>query len=258
MKTVIFAGGHGTRISEESYLKPKPMVEIGGKPILWHIMKIYQSQGFNEFVICLGYKGHLIKEYFLNYFYYDADFTIDLATNESVIHRNGKNDFKITLVETGLDTMTAGRLLRVKEYLDDEPFMLTYGDGVADIDLSSLIRFHKSHGKYCTLTSYQPVGKFGLMELEKDSGLVTSFSEKPVESDVWVNAGFFVLEPEVFQYLNSESDQMMWEQEPLKNLSEDRQMAAYRHTGFWKCMDILKDRNELEEMWKSDPKWKMW
>lgn len=258
MKTVIFAGGYGTRISEESHLKPKPMVEIGGKPILWHIMKIYQTQGFNEFIICLGYKGYMIKEYFLNYFYHEADFTIDLSTNKTSIHRNGKDDFIVTLVDTGLSTKTAGRLQRVEKYLNGEPFMLTYGDGVADVDLKQLITFHKKTRRICTLTAYQPAGKFGVMELEKDENQVSTFSEKPKDTGVWVNAGFFVIEPSVFKYLNEDMSDVMWEQEPLRRLAQDGQLTAFKHDGFWKCMDILNDKNELERMWGSDPKWKIW
>lgn len=258
MKTVIFAGGYGSRISEESYLKPKPMVEIGGKPILWHIMKIYQSQGFNEFIICLGYKGYMIKEYFLNYFYHEADFTIDLNTNQTTIHKNGNDDFVITLVETGLDTKTAGRLQRVKNYLNNERFMLTYGDGVADVDLNQLVKFHEDHGKICTVTAYQPAGKFGVMEIEHQNDLVTTFSEKPKNADVWVNAGFFVIEPEVFQFLKDDMTDVMWEQNPMKQLSNSNELVAYKHSGFWKCMDILNDKKELEKMWLNDPKWKLW
>ncbi len=257
MKTVIFAGGFGTRIAEESQLKPKPMVEIGGKPILWHIMKIYQAQGFNEFVICLGYRGYIIKEYFLNYFYHNADFTVDLKSNKTQIHKNGSDDLVITLVETGTETMTAGRLQRVKDYLDDEPFMLTYGDGVADIDLKSLLSFHKEHGKACTVTAYQPAGKFGVMELNQNQE-VTTFFEKPTDNNVWVNAGFFVLEPRIFDYLKKDMSNVMWEQEPLKKMAASNELIAYKHNGFWKCMDILNDKKELEKMWLANPKWKIW
>lgn len=258
MKTVIFAGGYGSRISEESHLRPKPMVEIGGKPILWHIMKIYQSQGYNEFIVCLGYKGYMIKEYFLNYFYHEADFTIDLSSNQTKIHKNGEDDFVITLVETGLDTKTAGRLQRVKEYLNNERFMLTYGDGVSDVDLKQLVKFHEDHRKICTVTAYQPAGKFGVMEIDNQDGQVMTFSEKPKDADVWVNAGFFVLEPDVFNYLEEDKTDIMWEQDPMKELSRKNELVAYKHTGFWKCMDILNDKKELEKMWLNDPKWKLW
>ena len=258
MKVVIFAGGYGTRISEESYLKPKPMVEIGGRPILWHIMKIYQAHGFSEFVICLGYKGYIIKEYFLNYFYHNADFTLDLKTNESTIHSNDGDDFKITFAETGLETKTAGRLDQIKQYIPQgETFMLTYGDGVSDVNIKDLLKFHKEHGKICTVTAYQPSGKFGMMELNREA-LVSSFLEKPKENRLWVNAGFFVLNYEVFDYLSEHSNEIMWEQEPLKNLSRDSELVAFKHDGFWKCMDILNDKKELDQLWRNNPQWKIW
>lgn len=255
MKVVIFAGGFGTRISEESHLKPKPMVEIGGKPILWHIMKIYQFYGFNEFVICLGYKGYQIKEYFANYYYHNSDLEIDLQHNKIEIAKPPEESFKVTLVDTGLETKTAGRLKRIKPYIDDT-FMLTYGDGVADIDIAELVNFHKSHNKIATVTAYQPTGKFGIMDLSDND--VTSFSEKPMFDNVWINAGFFVLDPKVFDYLSDESDDIMWEQDPLRDLVSDDELKAFRHNGFWKCMDILKDKMELEEMWKSNPAWRNW
>lgn len=257
MKVVIFAGGFGTRISEESGLKPKPMIEIGGKPILWHIMKIYEQFGHNEFIICLGYKGYMIKEYFANYFLHNSDVTFDLADDSKTIHKSSKETFKITLVETGLNTMTAGRLQRVKEYIGDEDFLLTYGDGVADIDINALIEHHKNQDKIATVTAFQPTGKFGIMDISED-GKVNSFFEKVKNQNVWINAGFFVLKPEVFNYLQGDMTDIMWEQAPLKKLTEDGELSAYKHHGFWKCMDILNDKRELEKMWLDNPKWKIW
>jgi glucose-1-phosphate cytidylyltransferase len=258
MKTVIFAGGMGTRISEESYLKPKPMIEIGEKPILWHIMKIYESQGFNDFVICLGYKGALIKDFFLNYYLYSSDVTINLKTNSFEIHQSNTENFRITLVDTGLATSTAGRLKRVQKYVDDSPFMLTYGDGVADINLKELLAFHKSHGKIATVTAVQPAGRFGLLGTN-DNDHVTNFNEKSLGDGGWINGGFFVFQPEMFSYLPESSDQKMLEEDPLDNLTRDSQLMAYRHRGFWKCMDALRDRDELEKLWHSgNAKWKTW
>ncbi len=258
MKTVIFAGGLGSRISEESHLKPKPMIEIGDKPILWHIMKIYEAHGFNDFVVCLGYKGYKIKEYFLNYFYHSSDVTIDLETNEVTVHKNKTEKLKVTLVETGLNTMTAGRLKRVKDYLTPgEPFFLTYGDGVSDVNIKDLLAFHQKNQKICTVTSIQPSGKFGVLETN-ENGLVTSFVEKPSSEGNWINGGFFVLNYDVFKYLEGDMDPIMWEQSPMLNLAKDNQLIAFKHTGFWKCMDILRDKVELEAMWASNPKWKVW
>jgi glucose-1-phosphate cytidylyltransferase len=258
MKTVIFAGGLGSRISEESHLKPKPMVEIGGKPILWHILKIYQAQGFNEFVICLGYKGYIIKEYFANYFLHNSDVTINLKDNSIEVHKSNSDNLKVTLVETGLHTMTAGRLKRIKDYLiPNEPFMLTYGDGVSDVELKKLVNFHQNHGKIATVTAVQPAGKFGVMEINQQ-GLVDGFIEKPKSGGSWINGGFFVLNYDVFKYLEGDMDDVMWEQDPMKKLTENKELLAYTHTGFWKCMDILRDKVELEEMWEKNPKWKMW
>lgn len=257
MKVVIFAGGLGSRISEESTLKPKPMIEIGGKPILWHIMKIYQAHGFNEFIICLGYMGYIIKEYFTNYFIHNSDLTIDLNSNKLEIHKSKSENFKITLVDTGINTMTAGRLKRVEKYIGKEDFMLTYGDGVADINIKELIAFHKLHKKIATVTTVQPGGKFGILTPD-ENGIIKSFEEKPKNSGSWINAGFFVLKPSVFKYLDENSDKVMWEQLPMKKLVKDKQLAAYKHNGFWRCMDILRDKVELEEMWKRNPKWKIW
>lgn len=256
MKVVIFAGGLGSRISEESHLRPKPMIEIGGKPILWHIMKLYQAQGFNEFVVCLGYKGYVIKEYFANYFMHNSDVTIDLSTNQIEVHKSQAENMKVTLVDTGLDTMTAGRLKRVKSYVDKETFMLTYGDGLSDIDLRELVRYHQRHGKVATVTAIQPAGKFGVLQSLED-GSVTAFSEKPKGDGNWVNGGFFVLEPSVFNYLEGNMDAVMWEQEPMQGMVADKQIAAYKHAGFWKAMDTLRDKVELENLWNTgQAQWK--
>lgn len=260
MKTVIFAGGLGSRISEESHLRPKPMIEIGGKPILWHIMKIYQAHGFNEFVICLGYKGYMIKEYFINYFYHNADITVDLSTNQVEVHQNNSEDFKVTLVDTGMHTMTGGRLKRVKDYLkDDEHFMLTYGDGVSDVNIKELVEYHKSHNKLATVTTVQPAGKFGVMDAD-ETGFVKSFVEKPKGSGTWINGGFFVMDTKALDYLEGKDmDPIMWEDDPMRDLVNDGQMMSYRHKGFWKCMDILRDKRDLERMWDGgNPAWKIW
>ncbi|MCB0736897.1 MAG: glucose-1-phosphate cytidylyltransferase [Bacteroidetes bacterium] len=258
MKTVIFAGGFGTRISEESHLKPKPMIEVGGKPILWHIMKIYEHYGHTEFIICLGYKGYVIKEYFMNYFMHNADVTIDLEKNETEIHASKAESFKITLVETGLHTKTAGRLKRIKQYVDGERFMLTYGDGLSDLDINDLLSFHEKHGKIATVTTILPEGKFGAISTNKD-GVVEHFMEKPKGDGSWINGGFFVLEPEVFKYLDGNMDDVMWEESPLHELTQDRQLVSYKYNGFWKCMDALRDKMQLEQMWNSEKTpWKKW
>ena len=258
MKVVIFAGGLGTRLSEETTLRPKPMVEIGGKPILWHIMKIYEKHGFNEFIICLGYKGYMIKEYFMNYFMHNSDLTIDLKNNTSTIHQTKSEAFKITLVDTGLHTMTAGRLQAVKEHVGNETFMLTYGDGVSNIDLTKLLAFHKEHNKIATMTSIQPPGRFGSLDIENDN-LITEFVEKPKGDGFWINGGFFVLEPGVFEYLPEDATDEMWEQSPLKKLASHNQLMAYKHHGFWKCMDHLRDKTALDELWaKNNAAWKTW
>lgn len=257
MKVVIFAGGLGTRISEESYLRPKPMIEIGEKPILWHLMKIFEAQGFNEFVICLGYKGFMIKQYFMHYYMHNSDVTFNLQTNSFEVHQSNTEKFRVTLVETGLNTRTAGRLKRVQNYIGKEDFILTYGDGLADINLRDLMEFHHSHGKIATMTSVQPAGRFGLLGMEED-GLVTKFQEKPKDGG-WINGGFFVLKPEVFSYLPDDADSKMWEEDPLENLTRDGQLIAYKHHGFWKCMDAMRDKDELEKLWQSGmAQWKIW
>jgi glucose-1-phosphate cytidylyltransferase len=259
MKVVIFAGGLGTRLSEETGSRPKPMVEIGGKPILWHLMKIYEAYGFNEFIICLGYKGYMIKEYFMHFYMHNSDLTIELQNNELNIHYSKTESFKVTLVDTGDKTMTAGRLKRVEKYLDGEDFMLTYGDGLSDINVNQLIDFHKSHGKIATLTAIQPEARFGGMEI-KNGGEVTDFREKPKGDGTWINGGFFVLKNEVFKYLDVPNiDEIMWEEYPLDKLTNDNQLMAYQHHGFWKCMDAMRDKIELENIWNSgNPDWKIW
>jgi glucose-1-phosphate cytidylyltransferase len=258
MKVVIFAGGVGTRISEESQLRPKPMIEIGGKPILWHIMKIYESHGFNDFIICLGYKGYLIKEYFMNYYMHNSDITIDLSINEFKIHQSKAENFKITLIDTGLDTKTAGRLQKVKEHVGNETFMLTYGDGLSNINLKELLAFHRQHGKTATLISVQPAGKFGSLDIDAKSN-VNKFIEKPKGDGFWINGGFFILNPNVFDYLKGNCEDVMWEDAPLEQLALDGELYAHKHNGFWKCMDALRDKIELEELWNSgNAKWKIW
>jgi glucose-1-phosphate cytidylyltransferase len=257
MKVVIFAGGRGTRISEESSVRPKPMIEIGGKPILWHIMKIYAAYGHTEFIICLGYKGWMIKEYFANYFLHNADMTVDLSNNSLEIHQNFAEPFKVSLIDTGLDTMTAGRLKRVLPYIGDEPFMLTYGDGVGDIDLKALVEFHKNSGRVCTMTAIQATSRFGVIKME-DDGVINSFEEKPEDSGTWINGGFFIIEPQISSYLKDDADLMMWERQPMDDLAKDGQIAAYKHHSFWKCMDTLRDKEDLEHLWHTEPKWKNW
>jgi glucose-1-phosphate cytidylyltransferase len=258
MKVVIFAGGLGTRISEETESRPKPMVEVGGKPILWHIMKIYSHFGFNDFVICLGYKGFLIKEYFMQYYLHNSDITIELGSNKLDIHYTNAESFRVTLVDTGLSTKTAGRLKRIQRYVGDEDFMLTYGDGVSDVDLNKLLAFHRSHGKIATLTAVQPEARFGGMDLE-NNGSVKNFKEKPKEDDKWINGGFFVLKPDVFKYIEGDGDETMWEDAPMEDLTNDKQLFAYKHHGFWKCMDALRDKIELENLWQTNQaKWKVW
>ncbi|MFT3907932.1 MAG: glucose-1-phosphate cytidylyltransferase [Ferruginibacter sp.] len=258
MKVVIFAGGLGTRISEETGTRPKPMVEIGGKPILWHIMKSYANYGFNEFIICLGYKGYMIKEYFMNYFLHNADLTVDLQNNQVEFHNSNSEKFKVTLVETGLNTKTAGRLKAVQSYIGNEDFMLTYGDGVCDVNLKDLVEYHKKHGKIATVTAIALEARFGGMDLDKD-GKVIDFREKAKDENKWINGGFFVLNPGVFKYLEGDMSNMMWEDEPLERLTKDNQLQAYKHSGFWKCMDALRDKIELEDLWQNgQAKWKTW
>jgi glucose-1-phosphate cytidylyltransferase len=258
MKVVIFAGGLGTRLMEETEARPKPMVEIGGKPILWHIMKIYEHHGYTDFVLCLGYKAQFIKQYFLNYFLYNSDVTIELEKNKIDVHFSNTESFKVTLVDTGLYTNTAGRLQRIQKYLNDESFMLTYGDGVSNINIEDLIKFHKKSGKLVTLTSVKTPERFGNLDTD-EHGTVIHFEEKPDNGGMWINGGFFVIEPGIFNYLEGDMDNVQWEKEPLANIARDGQLTAYRHKGFWKCMDALRDRIELEEMWNSGKaKWKTW
>ncbi len=258
MQVVILAGGMGTRITEESHLKPKPMIEIGGKPILWHIMKIYEHYGFNEFVICLGYKGHLIKEYFVNYHLNNSDVYVDTSTNETKVLSNSASSFKVSLIDTGLDTMTAGRIKRIQKHIKGDDFFLTYGDGLADINLRDELRYHKEHGKLCTMTIVQPEGKFGALKFD-ESNNVTNFKEKPRGDGAFINGGFFVLSRRIFDYLNTDDfDSVMWEQEPMEYLTKRKQLKVYKHSGFWKSMDSMKDRNDLEKLWSESPRWKIW
>lgn len=255
MKAVILAGGLGTRLSEETSIRPKPMVEIGGKPILWHIMKIYSSYGINEFIICCGYKGYLIKEYFANYFLHQSDITVDLQKNSLHYHQSNSEPWKITLVDTGEQTMTGGRLKRVQQYVGNETFCFTYGDGVADIDLDELIKFHKTHGKNATVTAVQPPGRFGSMVLAENT--VTRFAEKSQSEESWINAGFFVLEPSVFDLI--EDDDTIWETGPLSKLAEQRHLQSFKHRGFWQPMDTLREKTMLETLWtENKAPWKMW
>lgn len=259
MKAVILAGGLGTRLSEETHLKPKPMVEIGGRPILWHILKIYSAHGINDFIICAGYKGYVIKEYFANYFLHMSDVTFDMSSNAMEVHRKKAEPWRVTIVDTGEATMTGGRLARVSQHLDDEPFCFTYGDGVADVDITALVAFHKSHGKRATLTAVQPPGRYGALGFCQDNpDLIRQFQEKPEGDGAWINGGFFVLCPTVLNYIK-QGDSTIWERGPLESLAADGQMAAYKHRGFWRPMDTLRDRVELEDMWaKSEAPWKVW
>ena len=256
MKAVLLAGGLGTRLSEETHLKPKPMVEIGGRPILWHIMKIYSAHGIKEFVICAGYKGYVIKEYFANYFLHMSDVTFDMQLNEMTVHRKRAENWKVTIVDTGETTMTGGRLARIKDYVDDT-FCFTYGDGVGNIDVTSLIEFHKTHGKLATLTTTQPPGRFGALNIDK-SGRVEEFQEKPQGDGAWINGGFFVLEKGAIDYI-TEGDSTVWEQAPLENLAKDDQLMSRKHYGFWQPMDTLRDKMKLEMLWKSgNAPWQIW
>ncbi|MCF8370599.1 MAG: glucose-1-phosphate cytidylyltransferase [Bacteroidales bacterium] len=258
MKTLLLAGGFGTRFSEETALKPKPMVTIGGKPILWHIMKLYSHYGFNDFVVLLGYKGHVIKEYFINYFYYQSDITIDIASNHVEILNNTSEPWKVTLLDTGLHTMTGGRVLRSRNIVGDEPFMLTYGDGIGDVDIEKLVKFHKGHGKALTMTTVQPEGRFGGVGFNGDNDKVDAFLEKPKGDGGWINAGFFVCEPKVFDYI-ADDDKTIFERAPLENLAKDGELFGYKHSGFWKPMDTLRDNVKLNEMWEEDKaQWKVW
>lgn len=255
MKAVILAGGLGTRISEETSVRPKPMIEIGGKPILWHIMKSYSAHGINEFVVCCGYKGYVIKEYFANYFLHMSDVTFDMQNNEMEVHHRKAEPWRVTLVDTGDETMTGGRIKRIAPYLGDEDFCCTYGDGVGDVDISALITFHKQHGKLATLTATQPPGRFGAMNLHGND--ILSFQEKPQGDGGWINGGFFVLSPKVVDYI--EGDHILWEREPMEKLARVGQMSAFFHNGFWQPMDTLRDKTLLEELWQSGKApWKIW
>lgn len=258
MKVVILAGGLGTRLSEETIVKPKPMTEIGGKPILWHIMKIYSHFGFDDFIVCLGYKGYLIKEYFANYFLHQSDVTFDFSDNNKIsFHNNYAEPWKVTLIDTGLETMTGGRLERIKNYLNNETFMMTYGDGVSDIDLKKLLEFHKKHKKLATVTSVQPVGRFGSLNLDNE-GNVLGFIEKPKGDGLWFNGGFFILQPEIFNKFKN-GDKTIFEKDVLESLALSNELAAFKHNGFWQPMDTLRDKTYLEELWKkNNAKWKVW
>ena len=257
MKAVIFAGGFGTRLSEETGVKPKPMVEIGDKPILWHIMKMYSTHGINDFIICLGYKGYYIKDYFYNYSFHSSDVTFDLKNNDMTVHKNGTEPWNVTLIDTGEKTMTGGRLKRVKEYIGNETFCLTYGDGVSDLNIRELIQFHKKQNCLATLTAVQPPGRFGAFNLEDKKNIITSFKEKPKGDSAWINGGFFVLEPGVMDYIDSDST--VWEREPMERLAREGKLSAFRHYGFWQSMDTLRDKMYLDELWQSgNPLWKVW
>ena len=256
MKVVILAGGYGTRLSEETLLKPKPMIEIGNMPILWHIMKIYSQHGYNEFIICLGYKGYVVKEFFYNYFLHKSDVTIDLSKNKVDYHRSSSENWKVTLTDTGIDTMTGGRIKRIKDYTNNEPFLLTYGDGVSDIDIKQLVEDHKASNQLCTVSAVLSPGRFGILSIN-DQGSVESFIEKPTGQGAYINGGFFVCEQGVFDYL--EDDTTIFEKNPLEQLSQDGQLNAYRHDGFWKPMDMLRDKNQLEKLWDNNiAPWKIW
>ncbi|MFN5417915.1 MAG: glucose-1-phosphate cytidylyltransferase [Flavobacteriia bacterium] len=256
MKVLLLAGGFGTRLSEETDIRPKPMAEIGGKPILWHIMKTYSHYGFNEFVVLLGYKGYYIKEYFANYFLHQSDVTIDLSDNQVEVHSNFSEPWKVTLLDTGLHTMTGGRIKRAKKYIGDEPFLLTYGDGVADVNVNELVEFHKKHQRLITMTSVLPEGRFGAIETDSNNRIL-QFKEKPQGDGNWINGGFFVCSPKVLDYI--ENDETVFEKEPLENLAKDGELFTYKHNGFWKCMDTLRDKTQLNEFWNSGKaEWKIW
>lgn len=258
MKVVILAGGLGTRLSEETELKPKPMVEIGGRPILWHIMKIYSYYGYNDFIILTGYKSHVIKDFFINYYSRYSDITVDMAENAVEIHKTRTEPWKVTMLYTGQDTMTGGRIKKAQKHIGNERFMLTYGDGVSNIDIHRLIQFHEESGRLATLTATQPQGRFGSLELAGDS-IVSSFAEKKDNKDNWINSGYFVLEPQVFDYIKNENDMISFEQEPLRNLTADGELNAYKHNGFWKPMDTLRDKIELTKMWNTgNAPWAKW
>lgn len=255
MKAVILAGGFGSRLSEETEIKPKPMVEIGGKPILWHVMKIYSSYGINDFIICLGYKGYVIKEYFANYFLHTSDITFDMQKNDMILHQNFAEPWKVTLVDTGEDSMTGGRLKRVKKYLDNEDFCFTYGDGVGNVNIKATIELHKKEKRFATVTAVQPPGRFGVIEFENNQ--VNNFVEKPHGEAGWINGGFFVLSPKAIEYI--EGEQTVWEREPMQKLAKDCQMSVYFHHDFWQPMDTLREKNILENLWQTGKApWKIW
>jgi glucose-1-phosphate cytidylyltransferase len=256
MKVVLLAGGMGTRLSEETVMRPKPMVEIGGKPILWHIMKMYSHYGFHDFIICLGYKGYMIKEYFANYFLHTSDVTFDILHNQMEVHQKYAEPWKVTLVDTGDHTMTGGRVKRIQSYVNGEPFLLTYGDGVADLNIAQLVAFHQAHRKHVTVTATQPIGRFGALTLERDN-IVKSFMEKPIGDGGWINGGFFVMQPEVFRYITDDSTTL--ERDPMEKLAGEGELIAFKHYGFWQAMDTLRDKNHLEDLWASNKApWKLW
>jgi glucose-1-phosphate cytidylyltransferase len=255
VKAVILAGGIGSRISEESTVRPKPMIEIGGKPILWHIMKLYSAHGIDDFVVCLGYKGYLIKEYFANYYLHMCDVTFDMVNNSMQVHQSAADPWRVTLVDTGEATATGGRLKRVLSYIGDDDFCFTYGDGLADVDLKGLLAFHREQGSLATVTAVQPPGRYGLLDMEDER--IRGFQEKPSGDGAWINGGFFVLSPKVRDYI--EGDATVWEQEPLQRLAQDGQLASFKHTGFWLGMDTLRDKNLLQELWEAgEAPWKVW
>ena len=255
MKVLLLAGGYGTRLSEETDIRPKPMIEIGGKPILWHIMKIYSHYGFNDFIILLGYKGYYIKEYFANYYLHQSDVTFDMTTGKMCVHNNTSEPWKVTLLDTGLDSMTGGRIRRAKDFISNEPFMLTYGDGVSDVNIKELVEFHKKSKTKSTITAIQPAGRFGALDI--NSNLVNEFIEKPAGDGNWINGGFMICEPEILDLI--ESDETVFEQYPLQTLAKSGQLSAYKHNGFWQCMDTLRDKIYLNDLWeKNKAPWKVW
>lgn len=255
MKTVILAGGLGTRISEETHLRPKPMIELGGKPVLWHIMKIYSAHGLTDFIICCGYKGYVVKEYFANYFLHMSDVTFDFTDNKMIVHEKKAEPWKVTLVDTGEHTQTGGRLKRIKKYLDDDVFCFTYGDGLSDVNINELVEFHRKQNTLATVTAIQPLGRFGALDVNNDK--IVRFEEKPQLNESWINGGYFVLSPKVLDYI--EDDFTIWERDPIEQLAKEGQLSAFKHSGFWKPMDTLRDKNVLEELWQSDTApWKIW